>query len=153
MPCYFLLTLTLLLVALFANQQVSAATVVNQEKCMTDAYDVYDNLTKGECDAKQGAEACRKRFDFAIRNLNRDLDKCARSDYVTLCRIVPSGGFFSSTHCSSVSGGGKLTKAKCEAEASKDYTFNGADGSSTLYKAGNSRCINTINYDCFKLCQ
>ncbi|KAK4511609.1 Family of serine hydrolases 3 [Mucor velutinosus] len=153
MPSYFLLTLTLVLVALFASHQVSAAAIGNQNACIQQAYRVYDFFTKNGCDIKKGEEACRNSFDFAIKNLNADLDKCERSDYVTLCRIVPSGGFFSFSSCSSTSGGGKLTKADCETEASKDYMFYGADGSKTLFKAKDSRCINQIDYNCHDLCK
>ncbi|KAF1799967.1 hypothetical protein V8B55DRAFT_1543132 [Mucor lusitanicus] len=152
MSSYFLLTLTLVLMALFASHQVSAAAIGDQQACIKRAYGIYDGFTKRGCNVERGEAACRGLFDFAIKNLNEDLDKCERSDYVTLCRIVPSGGFFSFTSCSSLNGGGKLTKAACEAEASKDYMFYGADGSKTLFKAGDSRCINTIDYNCHDLC-
>ncbi|KAL9553888.1 hypothetical protein MBANPS3_003060 [Mucor bainieri] len=126
---------------LLASQQVSAAAAGNQEACIANAYKVYDFFTKSGCGVNTGADECRKQFDFAIKNLNNDLDKCGRSDYVTLCRIQPSGGFFSFSSCSSLSGGGKLTKADCEAQASQDYTFNGADGSKTVFEARNSRLL------------
>lgn len=153
MSSYFLLTLTFVFVALFANQQVSAAAAGNQQACINTAYAIYDTFTSSGCNVERAnATSCGRLFDFAIKNLNTDLDKCVRSDYVTLCLINPGGGFFSFSTCSSLSGGGKLTKEECEAYRKIDQTFTAKDGSKTLFKAENSRCINTINYNCHNLC-
>ncbi|KAL7326741.1 hypothetical protein PS15p_209031 [Mucor circinelloides] len=151
MTSYFLLTLTFALMAILTSQQASAAAISNQDECTKRAYGIYDGLTRYGCNVKE-ENACSNLFNFAISNLNADLDKCNRSDYVTLCYIKPSGGFFSFTGCSSVSGGGKLTKESCEAEAKKGYIFNGEDGSQTTFEAKYARCVNTIDYNCHDLC-
>lgn len=137
---------------ILTSQQASAAAISNQDECIKRAYVIYDGFTRYGCDVKKGEQACSALFNLAINNLNADLDKCERSDYVTLCYIKPSGGFFSFSGCSSVKGGSKLTKAQCEAEASKNFTFHGEDGSETLFEAKNSRCINAIDYNCHDLC-
>ncbi|KAL9553972.1 hypothetical protein MBANPS3_003034 [Mucor bainieri] len=152
MHFYFLLTLTLILAALLANQHVSAAAIGNQDACIKRAYTIYDALTQKGCDVNLGEDTCRARFDFAVKNLNADLDKCERSDYVTLCRIIPRGGFFSSTKCTSVQEDGKLTKADCEVKKAQDFPQKYADGSSLLFKAVDSKCVNTLNYNCHELC-
>ncbi|GAN01384.1 hypothetical protein MAM1_0007d00817 [Mucor ambiguus] len=152
MRSYFLLTLALPLMALFTNQQVSAAAIQEQEACIKRAYAFYDAITKHGCNVNEAEGKCKERFDFGVRTLNDLLDRCQRSDYVTLCRIIPSGGFFSFTRCTSLQENGKLTKAECQAKAREDYVFHGEDGSRSVFKAGDSRCINTINYNCHNLC-
>ncbi|KAL9539520.1 hypothetical protein MBANPS3_010206 [Mucor bainieri] len=136
MPSYLLLTLSFIFVALLASQQVVADA--NHDACIKRAYHFYDSATKDG-----------DNFNFAIKLLNFNLQQCGDSDSYTLCRI-DSGGFFYS--CNALSGGNRLTKAECEAEASKDYLFRGADGSRILYKAQNAKCINSYDFDCLSLC-
>ncbi|KAL9556297.1 hypothetical protein MBANPS3_001958 [Mucor bainieri] len=137
----------------YSVQQVATASVGDQSACTKQAYRIYDVLTGNGCAVTYTDGDCRALFDIAIRNLNQDLEKCERTDYVTLCRIKPPASIFSFTGCSSVGDGAKLTKADCEAQASQDYTFYGADGSKSFYEAKNSKCINAIGYNCHNLCR
>lgn len=151
MPSYLLSTLTLVLAGLFASQQASAAPAENAKQCIANAYTVYDNFTKNGCTYYKTDESCVAGFDYFIKKLNDDLDKCERTDYVTLCHFSP--GSILGDNCSAGIANGKLTKAECEAEASKDFTQHYADGTSRVYKASDAKCINAIDYDCFNLCR
>ncbi|KAL9553970.1 hypothetical protein MBANPS3_003032 [Mucor bainieri] len=128
MHFYSLSTLTLTVAALLANQQVSAAAAGNQEACIKTAYAIYNTFTQEGCNVNGNTTACLAKMDFFIKNLNIDLDKCGRSDYVTLCRIIPAP-FFSFSTCTSLREDGKLTKEACEAQRRIDYVYNGGGGS------------------------
>ncbi|KAL9553971.1 hypothetical protein MBANPS3_003033 [Mucor bainieri] len=141
MHFFSLSTLVFTLTALLANQQVSAAAVGNQDACVKQAYAIYDGFTRNGCNVNRNdqEEVCRTKFETAIRDLNRNLDECGRSDYVTLCRLIPGGGFFSFSKCSSLQEDHKLSKADCEAKKSQDYLFTGVDGAKKVFKAGDSK--------------
>ncbi|KAL9553973.1 hypothetical protein MBANPS3_003035 [Mucor bainieri] len=150
MHFYSLLTLILALTALLVNQQVSAAAVANPEACTDAAYKIFEKLLDFGCRANTKAEKCKANFDASIKHLNSELDKCGRSDYVTLCRIQPTGFLFTYS-CHSLTESTKLTKAECETRASRDYTTLGSN--KFVFKAENARCMNSINFDCGSLCK